>query len=454
MRWKGKDVAIIGFGVEGQAMAEFLLREGAKVTVCDERDPEALGDSYHDWQGRDVRWRLGPQYLSGVEGAQVIVRSPGVRMHRELEQAKAAGVRITSQTKLFLDLCPSPIIGVTGTKGKGTTTTLIAKMLEASKKKVFVVGNIGVPAITVLSKLTPKHMVVYELSSFQLHDLTKSPQIAVMLGLTIDHQDYHKSPQEYFEAKANIFKHQSGDDAAIFMIDYPETQRLAAFAKGRVFHTSRSVPVEHGAYVAGDIIYRRINNRTEHVLYKHEVALKGEHNLENVTAAIVAASLAGATLPAIRQALKTFAGLPHRLEFVADVGGVEYWNNSYATMPDAALAGVRSFTQPVILLLGGSEKGLSYDQFADGIAESTVKTIVAIGANAPKIYELIKKAAVAKGKKPPAYVEGGSIMKDMVKAAKRFAKPGDVVLLSPAAASFDKFKNASDRGDQFKAVIK
>lgn len=464
MNYQDKQVAILGFGQEGQTMAEYLLREGALVTILDEREPAKLGQVYESWQGREVRWQLGPSYLKNLKQFAVIVRSPGVPLSLPaLTWAQRAGVVITSQTKIFFSLCPAPIIGVTGTKGKGTTSTLIAKMLTVAKKKVFLVGNIGESSISILPKLTPRHWVVYELSSFQLQDLDKSPHdaeamrgkphIAVVLGLTVEHQDYHKNPEEYFAAKANILKWQKPNDALIFNIDYPETRRLAARASGKIYETSRLVPVAEGAYAAGDVIFRRINGRTEHVLYRHEIGLKGDHNLENITAAVAAATLAGVTMPAIRRALKSFMGLPHRLELVGEYGEVSYWNDSYGTTPETTIAAIRSFVQPIVLMLGGSEKKLSYDRLAECILGSSVKTIVAIGLNAEKMHAAVTRLAKARNVKPPPLVVGGETMKEMVKTARKFAKSGDVVLLSPAAASFDRFKNAGDRGDQFRAVV-
>lgn len=455
MSWQDKKVAILGFGREGQAMAEYLLQEGAEITICDEREASALGEIYERWQSRTVHWQLGPSYLKNLEKFSAIVRSPGVPLNLPaIARARAEGSDITSQTKLFFSLCPASVIGVTGTKGKGTTSTLIQKMLEAGRKKVWLVGNIGVPAINILPKLKQKYWVVYELSSFQLQDLTQSPHIAVILGLTVDHQDYHKTPEEYFAAKTNILKWQTKQDDAIFNIDYPETRRLEKLTKGAVYHTSREVPVKDGAYVAGDVIFRRMYGKTERVCYVHEVALKGRHNLENICAAVIAATLAGVSLSVIKKVLKSFKGLPHRLEFIGERHGIEYWNDSYATTPETTIAAIRSFTEPIVLLLGGSEKGLDYERLAEGIVESSVKTIVGIGLSAKKMYDNIVKAAKAKNKKPPPLVEGGRAMTEMIKAARRHAKPGDIILLSPAAASFDHFTNATERGEEFKKEVK
>ena len=454
MNWQNKKVAILGFGQEGQAMAEYLLGEGALVTVLDEREARALGPVHESWQGRDVRWRLGSSYLRDLNEFSAIVRSPGVPLSLPaLKAAGEAGVEITSQTKIFFSLSPAPIIGITGTKGKGTTATLICKMLEAAKKKVFLVGNIGDSSIAVLPKLTPRHWVVYELSSFQLQDLDISPRFAVVLGLTIDHQDYHKTPDEYFAAKANLVKFQTPKDSVILNIDYPETRRLIEQGRGRVYETSREVAVANGAYVSGDVIFLRLNGRTEHVLYRHEVGLKGYHNLENITGAVVAATLTGVPLGAICRVLKNFTGLPHRLEFVGVKKGVAYWNNSYGTTPETAVAAIRSFGEPIILMLGGSEKKLLCERLAESILENKVKAIVSIGLSAKTIYGVVKEMARSRELKPPPLINGGETMPEMVRAARKLAKDGEVVLLSPAAASFDRFINAADRGDQFRAEV-
>ncbi len=221
-------------------MVEYLASRGAQVTVCDEKEPRELDDAYRELQGKNIQWNLGPLYLKGIENFSVIVRSPGIPLSlSSLQAAKAKGAAITSLTKIFFDECPAPIIGVTGTKGKGTTASLIAEMLRKSRKTVHLVGNIGIPAITVLPKIKKNHFVVYELSSFQLEDLTRSPHIAVVLGITVDHQDYHKTPRDYFMAKSSIVKYQKSSDFAIFNIDYRETRRMEKFAKGKKFEVSR-----------------------------------------------------------------------------------------------------------------------------------------------------------------------------------------------------------------------
>lgn len=451
MTFAGKDIAIIGFGLEGQAMADFLIKEGARVMVCDEREDLEHTEAFETRRGQDIRWQCGEAYLKGIEKFPIIVRSPGFPLsHPALRRATSKGAEVTSLTKIFFDRCPAPIIGITGTKGKGTTSTLIYEMLKRSRKTVHLVGNIGVPAITVLPKIKKTDWVVFELSSYQLQDMTVSPTIAVVLGLTVDHQDHHKSPREYYEAKSSIVKFQKPHDAAIFMVDYPETKRFEAYARGRIFETSRHHGVKNGTYAMGDVVLREMYGKTEEIVHRKDIKLKGEHNLENVSAAVTAATLAGASLPGIRSALKSFAGLPNRLELVATVNGVEYWNSSYGTTPETTVAAARAFTEPIILMLGGSEKNHDYTAMGEALVDTTVKVVVGIGMTAPKMHDAIKKAAKAADKQAPIFIEGGPTMKTMMAAARKFAKPGDVILLAPGAASFDRFKNYTDRGNLFR----
>lgn len=436
-------------------MLDFCLREGALVTVCNEGDADSLGQAYVVQRSKAVRWQLGPSYLKGIEQFDIIVRSPGVPLSLpSLKKARSKGAVITSLTKEFFARCPASIIGVTGTKGKGTTSTLIAQILAESRRRVHLLGNIGLPAMAELPKIKKNDWVIYELSSFQLQDLEQSPSIAVVLGLTIDHQDYHRTVKEYYEAKSNILKHQTIHNAAILNIDYPETEKFKDYVQGKYFQVSRTGPVANGAYVLGDKVVRYMNGKEEDIIAKRDVGLKGDHNLENVMPAIVAATLAGATLPAICKVLKTFRGLPHRLEPVGEVDGVQFWNNSFGTTPETTIAAIRAFQEPIVLLAGGSEKGNLYDTLGKEIMNSSVKVIVGIGKTATKIYAATKAAAKASGRKPPSFIEGGMTMKEMVATARKFTKPGDVVLLAPGSASFDRFANYTERGEQFKREVK
>lgn len=455
INWHGKKIAIVGFGKEGQAVAEYVLREGGDVTICDEREAKQLGLTYELWQARNVHWRLGPSYLSDLTGFSIIIRSPGVLPNQTpLVGAAKTGAIITTATKIFFEYCPCPIIGVTGTKGKGTTATLIAKMLEESRKKIRLVGNIGLPAIQILPELTAKDWVIFELSSFQLQDLEQSPHIAVMLGITPDHLNYHKDMDEYIDAKTNILAYQKNTDTTVLNIDYPTTAPLRQKMRGKILEISHKALVDEGAYVENGYVVRKLAGKVDRVCKLSEIRLKGNFNIENVLAAVAAASVAGANLAAIRRVLKSFAGLEHRLEFVSDIAGVEYWNNSYGTTPETTIAAIASFTEPIILLLGGSEKNVSYKDLATAILRAPIKVIISLGLSTKKMYAAIQHAAALSNKEIPSMIEGGETMEEIVRTAQKFAKAGDIVLLSPAAASFDKFTNATERGDQFKTEVK
>lgn len=448
-----KKVAIVGFGREGESTAEYALAKGAKVTICDRASKEELGERYQKWQSR-VDWRLGNDYLNALSDFDIVFRSPGIKLLQPaFKEARDVGVQITSQTREFFSHALCPIIGVTGTKGKGTTTTLIHKMLLADNKDSVLVGNIGQPALSALDEIDQNSWVVYELSSFQLQDLTHSPDIAIVLGITIDHQDYHEDVEEYFEAKMNIVKFQKEDDVAIFSTDLPESVEVEKNVRGKTVKTSRMGELNDGVYLEGGVICRKLKGNKEQIISVEDIALPGDFNLENIMAAIAAVSQVGVSLDAMRSVLTTFTGLPHRLQLVRTVDGIEYWNNSYASAPEATIGAIRSFDKPIVLMLGGHEKGFSYDKLAEAIVNSSVKTIIGIGENSRAMYEIVSLFREREGLGLPTYVEGGSTMPEMIKAAQGVAESGDIILLSPAAASFDKFKNVTDRGDQFEAVV-
>lgn len=443
-----KLVAILGFGTEGEASAEYAINAGAQVTICDALSPEALGERYKKWQERGVAWQLGEDYLVDLTRFDIIFRSPGISpLHKELIKAQKKGVQITSQTREFFSHTPCKVIGVTGTKGKGTTASLIHQMLLAANRDAVLVGNIGVPALTVLSHLDQDSWVVYELSSFQLQDATHSPQIAVLLAITPDHLDYHASMDEYVQAKLNIVRYQTQSDVAV--CGYEVVENVAKLTTGSIVPTRVDGQIENGVYAVDNAVYCTVDGAKERVIDIDDIALRGKFNLANIVAAVAAAQSAGVSIESMRQVLRTFTGLPHRLQYVRTVDDVAYWDNSYATGPDATIAAIQSFKEPCVLMLGGSDKGLSYEQMAQAIVRSHVKCIVGIGANSRAMYDAISLYRERAGLGLPNYVDGGDTMKEMVEVARRAARPGDVVLLSPAAASFDKFANASDRGDQF-----
>lgn len=449
--WKNKKVAILGFGIEGLAVLKFLEKKGASVWILDRRQKENLDqDSISQAEQLGAQFTLGKEYLENLSAFDIIVRSPGVRrLLPELLVAEKAGVTITSQTKIFFDLCPCPIIGVTGTKGKGTTSTLLYEMLKEAGEDAYLGGNIGLPPLSFLEKLQRTSIVVLELSSFQLQDLTKSPHIAVLLMMTSEHLDHHATHEEYIEAKRNIIRFQTKDDYAVINRDYPASNESDIHTDGKVYYFSRERETNNGCFaIYGKIIVRK-NNSDDEIIKTSEIALPGKHNLENVCAAVMAARLANVSTKYIINVLKTFTGLPHRLELIREVGGVKYYDDSFSTTPETAIAAIESFDQPKILILGGSSKGSDFASLGKVIRESeSIKAIIGIGDEWEEI-----KAHFGTLASHVLVIEGAKTMNQIVQAVSKIAKSGDVVLLSPACASFDMFKNYKDRGEQFKKEV-
>jgi UDP-N-acetylmuramoylalanine--D-glutamate ligase len=353
---------------------------------------------------------------------------------------------------LFFDLCKAEIIGVTGTKGKGTTVSLITAILK-SKINIWTGGNIGNAPIEFLDQIKKNDWVILELSSFQLQDLDKSPQIAVVLNITSDHLDYHKNQQEYLDAKLNIVRHQTKNDFAVINLDYLTSFKFAAVSPTKNdYYFSRQKSVDLGCFVkwnnkeAGEIILR--TEEKDYVICQvNEIKIRGEHNLENICAAITASYLAGAKIKDIQSAIIKFKGLPLRIEFVKKIKGVSFYNDSASTNPDTTIAAIKSFSEPLILLVGGSSKNADYQKLGQAIENSTIKAIVAIGETAPEIIAKIQN------KKNISFIKHCQNMSEAVKRAYEIAKSKDVILLSPASASFDWFKDYKDRGNQFNIAI-
>lgn len=433
---KGKKVALIGLGVNHKKLAEYLKAQNVGFEVVD-------------------NWKSTDDLIGKLDGFDIIFRTPGVPYQsKAIQQAKSHSVEIYSQTKLFLDLCPAKIIGVTGTKGKGTTASLIYEILKAAGKKTWLAGNIGQDPFEFIDKLKPDDLVVLELSSFQLEDLHKSPAIAVVLRLYPEHLDYHKSPEKYFEAKKPILKYQTRTDAAVINYDSEISRSFSKNTKAKIIWTSIGQKV-NGCYVAGEKIFlssplRGEDNGGGEIMNVSDVKLLGRFNLENVTAAIAAAVAAGVNdFGAIKTAVANFTGLPHRLEFVRAVRGVKYYDDSFSTTPETAIAALSAFAEPIILIVGGSDKHADYGGLAQTIADKKIKVLISIGVTGPKIAELARNTGF-KGKIIEEKLEN---MENLVAAASKAAEAGDIVLLSPASASFDMFRDYKDRGEQFQAAV-
>jgi UDP-N-acetylmuramoylalanine--D-glutamate ligase len=454
--YKNSLVAVLGLSVEGIDSVRFFHAEGARIWCCDRRVKEELGDTYGELQSLAEGFQLGDGYLDDISRFDLVVRTPGMSLRLpELVSRLKEGKDITSQTKLFFSLCAAPIIGVTGTKGKGTTSTLIATMLTAAGKTAWLGGNVGTPMLSKVRDIKPSDTVVLELSSFQLEDCRQSPHIAVILKTTQEHlanQDtlatnFHESREAYVEAKESIVRYQKRTDVAILNADDPTSSSFARLTPARSEYFSRNKKTAD-AHVADDTVYLNVGNRPQKICSFGEIKLRGIHNLDNIAAACLAARAAGASLDAIRQATISFEGLEHRLETVREVGGVLYVNDSFSTVPETAIAAIESFEEPLILIAGGSEKGSDFTELGRSVAAHSVKALIAIGRMTGRIVDATK-AAGCTGK----IITGARSMHEIVSVAAREASSGDVVLLSPACASFDMFKNYKERGKLFKHEV-
>lgn len=437
-------IAILGFGIEGKSSACFLLDQGAFITIIDEKEQS----SFNSAEIREFK-EMGVEFIFGalpdLTTFDLIVRSPGISLKKPELQAVVA--KVTSATKLFFDLCPCPIIGVTGTKGKGTTSSLIYEMLKKDGRDAYLGGNIGVPALDFLKDLSKDSIVVLELSSFQLVDLHKSPHIAVLLMITSEHLDYHKDVYEYVDAKRNLLRFQTPSDYAIINKDYPASNESDIHTEAQIYAVSRERGLTNGCFVQDGKVIVKTSKEEVTIVETKDILLPGAHNWENVCAASMAAVLAGVSSKSISSVLKTFNGLEHRLELVRTVNGVRFYDDSFSTTPETAEAAILAFEEPEILILGGSSKNSDFVRLGKVISEAkNIKAIIGVGVEWTRIKDQIFNKDI------PVY-EGSKTMAEVVKKAAELAEFGDVALLSPACASFDMFKNYKERGDQFKAEV-
>lgn len=426
-------IAIVGFDREGRATYDFFKDQDHQITVCDQNDQLEAPDG--------VSTKLGEGYLDDLAAFDLIVRTPGLHPGKILEKNPDVGQKITSGTNLFFENCPTKnVIGVTGTKGKGTTSTLVAKMLEADGKDVHLLGNIGTPMLSALGSLTKDNWVVLELSNFQLIDLHYSPHIATVLMVVPEHLDWHEDMEEYIAAKQQLFIHQSTDDIAIYYAKNENSLSVADASEGNLipYFDNPGAKVDNQKIRIGD---------TE-ICDVSDVKLLGEHNLQNVCAAITTVWQVTQNVEAMRHVIGSFSGLEHRLEFVSDVAGVQYYDDSFGTTPETAQVAIEAFDKPKIVILGGSDKGASFEDLAKTITRSNVRSVIVIGRMGPVIADSLKKLGYSD------VHEGGETMQSIVYKARDLSQSGDIVLLSTGCASFDMFDNYKDRGDQFKQAVK
>jgi len=447
---KNKTVAVIGIGVSNRPLIEALLKAGISVVACDRKDRAGLGEDAKRLEAMGARLQLGENYLQGLD-QDVIFRTPGMRPDvPALLAAAEKGSVITSEMEVFFEVCPCPIIAVTGSDGKTTTTTIIAELLRHAGRTVHLGGNIGHPLLVEADGMEPTDVTVLELSSFQLLTMkTRSPHISVITNLAPNHLDVHTGMEEYVAAKENIFLHQSKCDLAVFNADNAITRAQSQRAIGAVRLFSRQEEPEDGVFLRDNSIIARKNGQERQIMTRADIRLPGIHNVENYMAAIAAVD-GMVSDDVIRSFAREFGGVEHRIELVRTLRGVRYYNDSIATSPTRTIAGLRAFSQKVIMIAGGYDKHIPFDVLGPEIVEH-VKILVLCGATADKI-----RAAVVAADR---YQEGMPVIletndfREAVMLASQHASEGDVVTLSPACAAFDRFRNFMERGKVFKAIV-
>ena len=440
---QGKKIAVLGLGVSNRPLVRLLLTYGCDVTGCDRTPREKLDEEILELEKQGCKLRVGDNYLENIT-ADLVFRTPGMHPgNPALVKLAKGGAQITSEMEVFFELCPCKIIAVTGSDGKTTTTTLISELLKAAGKTVWLGGNIGTPLLPICGKIAESDFAVVELSSFQLMDMHRSAHISVVTNLAPNHLDMHKDMQEYVDAKKNIFLHQSTSDKLIVNADNAITAPFKG--NGITRHFARTGKVTNGICMDGDFLCRD----GEKVLDKKDILIPGEHNVENYMAAILAVE-GIVDDEIVRDVARRFGGVEHRIELVREKDGVRFYNDSIASSPSRTIAGLRSFREKVILIAGGYDKHIPFDVLGPEVCRHT-KAVYLNGATADKIRAAIEAAPEYK---PgcPELIDCADFTDAVVKSAAD-AKPGDVVLMSPACAAFDQFKNFMVRGKYFKKLI-
>lgn len=441
----GKNITVIGIGISNLPLIKYLVSLGANVTACDRRSAEDLGENYTELEKLGVKFNLGDGYLNNLLG-DMIFKTPGMRYDvPELLKAKENGSIVTSEMEVFFEVCPSHIIAVTGSDGKTTTTTLIHKMMTDAGYKTWLGGNIGNPLLTDTEKMKENDWVILELSSFQLHTMRKSPEIAVITNISPNHLDMHKDYKEYIDAKKNIMLYQNEGDTLIVNADNQVTADIGKSASGAVKYFSRNGMAD--VYLDGNIIKRGIVE----ILNIKDIKIPGMHNVENYMAAIAAVS-GLVSKDVIVNVAKTFGGVEHRIELVRTLDGVKYYNSSIDSSPNRTINTLRVFPNKVIMIAGGKDKGIPYDEIGPALAEH-VKVLILIGATSDKIQEALDAEINKTGNGKDIEVIRATSYEDAVNTARSKAHDGDVVLLSPASTSFDMFRNFEERGNLFKKMV-
>ena len=447
-----RKVAIVGLGVSNLPLMEYLYEKKANVTIFDERDIDSISKDIMDKiTTYGFGFHFGEDALKHLKGFNVIFRSPScLPTRKELVDEANNGAIVTTEVELLMKMCPCKIVGVTGSDGKTTTTSLINAILKKAGYNTFLGGNIGTPLFTKLSDMKPEDILVLELSSFQLMGMEISPDIAVITNITPNHLNIHKDYEEYIEAKKNIFKYQDEKGVLVLNYDNEITRNCEKEANGKVIFFSSKNKLDNGYIVDEDVIKECEDKIRKHILNVEDVILRGNHNYQNIATAIAATSSL-VDMDIAVDAIKEFKPVEHRIEFIRELDGVKWYNDSASSSPSRTLSGINAFKEDIILIAGGYDKNLDYTPLAKPIIEK-VKSLILIGQTSGKIFDAVKLELEKENKEIDIHM--CESLEETIKLAKKVAKPGQVVLFSPASASFDMFKNFADRGNQFKELVK
>lgn len=448
---KSKNIAVIGLGVSNLPLLDYLYLKEAKVTVFDERTINEISKDILDKISTyNFNFSFGKNCLEKLKGFNLIFRSPScLPTRKELVEEDNRGAIVTTEIELLMKMCPCKIIGVTGSDGKTTTTSLINAILKHAGYNTFLGGNIGIPLFTKLSEIKPTDIVVLELSSFQLMNMQVSPDIAVITNITPNHLNIHKDYEEYIEAKKSIFKSQDENGILVLNYDNDITRNCAKEANGKIVFFSSKTKLDNGFIVDDNIIKECDDKIRKHILNTDEVILRGNHNFQNIATALAATKTLVDTDIAV-EAIKQFKPVEHRIEFVREIDDVKWYNDSASSSPTRTLSGINAFKENIVLIAGGYDKNLDYEPLAKPILDK-VTTLILIGQTAEKIFNAVKEESEKENKKINIYMCDS--LEQTIDIAKKSAKKGDIVLFSPASASFDMFKNFADRGEKFKNLV-
>ena len=450
---KGRNVAVMGMGVSNTPLIQYLMKLDANITVFDRKTEEELDKAIcEEYMLQGVRFSLGENYLDNLVGYDIIFRSPSMRPDTPaIEKELDRGAILTSEIEMLIDLCPGKIIGVTGSDGKTTTTTLIYKMLQEEGYNCYLGGNIGIPLFSKIDEMRPEDIVVLELSSFQLMTLKKSPNISVITNISPNHLDIHKDYEEYINSKRNIYLHQNKDDLLIINYDNEITREFADTAKGNVRFFSTYTRLDNGVVLDQNIIKACVSKVRTQIINADDILLLGRHNIENACTAIAAVQDLVKT-ESIIKVLTTFKGVEHRNEFVREINGVKWYNDSIGSSPTRTIAGLVSFRKKVILIAGGYDKHLDYSEMGKYIIDH-VKILILLGQTKQKIKDATLTEIEKRGDNIELPLVECDSLEEAVNAANKYAIEGDTVFFSPASASFDMFKNFEERGNKYKKLV-